>query len=138
MLLMPILQDKSPRDAALVSALCETLASYDSSWTSEPLLEELARVLHTFPRDDALVEPVAEVVAQMDPEKVVPTLISWIRRLQSPQADQVLGRALESLTGVEVDPMHDADWWTNWWLIHRHDYPNVPGKEADLGLPVVR
>lgn len=64
----------------------------------------------------------AEEVAGHEDPHAIPYLIGMI--VADPAtADQVGNYALRPLTGVKVQPSHDARWWQQWWRENKSKYP---------------
>ncbi|MBK8180948.1 MAG: hypothetical protein IPK67_19055 [Planctomycetes bacterium] len=135
-LMLPLLSDTRPRAPGFLAAACESLRSMEASWTWEPLLAELGRVLGEPEIDRDALTVVARALSEQPSDRTLPVVLAWILEVDSPTACEILGReTLPSLTGVDYDAFHDATWWSNWWSINGAEW----GLRADTanGLPEV-
>ena len=135
-LMLPLLSDTRPRAPGFLAAACESLRSMEASWTWEPLLAELGRVLGEPEIDRDALTVVARALSEQPSDRTLPVVLAWILEVDSPTACEILGReTLPNLTGVDYDAFHDATWWSNWWSINGAEW----GLRADTanGLPEV-
>ena len=137
-LVVQLVEDRSPRDPRFLRELGQALSPYSNSWGVGFLLAELERAATASPVEPADVEALLRALAAGDSENVVPRALELMFRADSPELNRLVNTyLLPDLTGVQPDPRHDLEWWKNWWLIHREEFPSTIC-DPHSGLPAFR
>lgn len=103
----------------------DMLAQIHQPWVADLLMQHVAQT------DPILLKKswaLANALGSLEDRRAIPTLIA-LYDLARPEEflGQVLERSLSVLTGVpfRFNTEHDADWWRDWWLEHKQEFPEV-------------
>jgi len=137
-LVVSMVRDATPRDPRFLPELCTLLAEQGDAWGAELLQRELELAIAASPRNLADVEALLLALAPGNREDVMPHALALMLQANSDDLTALFDRALLcELGGEQPDPRHDLEWWRNWWLVHRDEYPATLS-DPTTGLPLVR